>query len=302
MGLDSAPMFAGLEETVRRAARRGGAPDFPVVSEIPPSPEQGGCGLPRGLRTRPPAPPPAAGHRGGTGGGAPGPRRGAPGGGGRAGVCECLSPAGDAAGRGESRGGPDPVGGGRRAGAHRRAHLHQPQQGRAHRPFAQRKRSGTPSPAFSASWERGWKYRTTLMTPGCRSRMSRSVSRCCAGRTRARCAASRGSPASTTSAGTSMPRRPAGSRPIRRARRSGGRPSAASSAAKRPWAEIGAAVAEAVARRHLETMERIGVRYDLLPCEKTVLAAPLLGPRLRAAAREGRDPAGANPAGTGAAG
>lgn len=38
-----------------------------------------------------------------------------------------------------------------------------------------------------------------------------------------------------------------------------------------PWAEIGAVVSEAVARRHLETMERIGVRYDLLACEKTVL-------------------------------
>lgn len=38
-----------------------------------------------------------------------------------------------------------------------------------------------------------------------------------------------------------------------------------------PWAEIGALVSEAVARRHLETMERIGVRYDLLACEKTVI-------------------------------
>ncbi len=38
-----------------------------------------------------------------------------------------------------------------------------------------------------------------------------------------------------------------------------------------PWSEIGAVVAEAIARRHLETMERIGVRYDLLPCEKTIL-------------------------------
>ena len=38
-----------------------------------------------------------------------------------------------------------------------------------------------------------------------------------------------------------------------------------------PWAEIGAIVANAVARRHLETMERIGVRYDLLPCEKSIL-------------------------------
>ena len=38
-----------------------------------------------------------------------------------------------------------------------------------------------------------------------------------------------------------------------------------------PWAEIGALVSAAVARRHLETMERIGVRYDLLACEKTVL-------------------------------
>ena len=38
-----------------------------------------------------------------------------------------------------------------------------------------------------------------------------------------------------------------------------------------PWAEIGAIVADAVAHRHLETMERIGVRYDLLPCEKSIL-------------------------------
>ena len=38
-----------------------------------------------------------------------------------------------------------------------------------------------------------------------------------------------------------------------------------------PWSGIGAVVAEAVARRHLETMERIGVRYDLLVCEKTIL-------------------------------
>ena len=38
-----------------------------------------------------------------------------------------------------------------------------------------------------------------------------------------------------------------------------------------PWAEIGAIVADAVAYRHLETMERIGVRYDLLPCEKSIL-------------------------------
>lgn len=38
-----------------------------------------------------------------------------------------------------------------------------------------------------------------------------------------------------------------------------------------PWAGIGAVVSEAVARRHLETMARIGVRYDLLACEKTVL-------------------------------
>ena len=38
-----------------------------------------------------------------------------------------------------------------------------------------------------------------------------------------------------------------------------------------PWAEIGTIVANAVARRHLETMDRIGVRYDLLPCEKSIL-------------------------------
>ncbi|MCY4626732.1 MAG: arginine--tRNA ligase [Acidobacteria bacterium] len=38
-----------------------------------------------------------------------------------------------------------------------------------------------------------------------------------------------------------------------------------------PWAEIGNIVATANARRHLETMERIGVRYDLLPCEKSIL-------------------------------
>ena len=38
-----------------------------------------------------------------------------------------------------------------------------------------------------------------------------------------------------------------------------------------PWAEIGAIVADAIAHRHLETMERIGVRYDLLPCEKSIL-------------------------------
>ena len=38
-----------------------------------------------------------------------------------------------------------------------------------------------------------------------------------------------------------------------------------------PWAEIGKIVANAVARRHLETMDRIGVRYDLLPCEKSIL-------------------------------
>ena len=38
-----------------------------------------------------------------------------------------------------------------------------------------------------------------------------------------------------------------------------------------PWAETGAIVADAIAHRHLETMERIGVRYDLLPCEKPIL-------------------------------
>lgn len=38
-----------------------------------------------------------------------------------------------------------------------------------------------------------------------------------------------------------------------------------------PWAGIGRIVANAIARRHLETMERIGVRYDLLPCEKSIL-------------------------------
>ena len=38
-----------------------------------------------------------------------------------------------------------------------------------------------------------------------------------------------------------------------------------------PWAETGAIVADAVAHRHLETMDRIGVRYDLLPCEKSIL-------------------------------
>ena len=38
-----------------------------------------------------------------------------------------------------------------------------------------------------------------------------------------------------------------------------------------PWAEMGAIVAEAIAHRHLETMERIGVHYDLLPCEKSIL-------------------------------
>lgn len=38
-----------------------------------------------------------------------------------------------------------------------------------------------------------------------------------------------------------------------------------------PWAGIGTIVANAVARRHLETMGRIGVRYNLLPCEKSIL-------------------------------
>ena len=42
-----------------------------------------------------------------------------------------------------------------------------------------------------------------------------------------------------------------------------------------PWSGIGVAVAGAIARRHLETMERIGVRYDLLACEKTVLRMQL---------------------------
>ncbi len=38
-----------------------------------------------------------------------------------------------------------------------------------------------------------------------------------------------------------------------------------------PWSEIGAIVADRVALRHVETMERIGARYDVLPCEKTIL-------------------------------
>ena len=38
-----------------------------------------------------------------------------------------------------------------------------------------------------------------------------------------------------------------------------------------PWAEIGSVVAAAITRRHLQTMERIGVRYDALPCEKSIL-------------------------------
>ncbi len=38
-----------------------------------------------------------------------------------------------------------------------------------------------------------------------------------------------------------------------------------------PWAEIGALVADRIALRHLETTERIGARYDVLPCEKTIL-------------------------------
>ena len=44
-----------------------------------------------------------------------------------------------------------------------------------------------------------------------------------------------------------------------------------------PWAEIGAIVADAIARRHLETMARIGVRYDALPCEKSILRLDLWG-------------------------
>ncbi len=38
-----------------------------------------------------------------------------------------------------------------------------------------------------------------------------------------------------------------------------------------PWSEIGTIVADRIALRHLETMERIGAQYDILPCEKTIL-------------------------------
>ncbi len=38
-----------------------------------------------------------------------------------------------------------------------------------------------------------------------------------------------------------------------------------------PWSEIGAIVSDRIALRHVETMERIGARYDILPCEKTIL-------------------------------
>lgn len=44
-----------------------------------------------------------------------------------------------------------------------------------------------------------------------------------------------------------------------------------------PWAEIGSIVADAIVHCHLGTMERIGVRYDSLPCEKTILRLDLWG-------------------------
>ncbi len=42
-----------------------------------------------------------------------------------------------------------------------------------------------------------------------------------------------------------------------------------------PWSSIGAAISAAICRRHLETMDRMGVRYDLLACEKTILRLEL---------------------------
>ena len=44
-----------------------------------------------------------------------------------------------------------------------------------------------------------------------------------------------------------------------------------SKAARGPLAELGRIVSDAIVRRHLDTMARIGVRYDLLPRESEIL-------------------------------
>ena len=57
-----------------------------------------------------------------------------------------------------------------------------------------------------------------------------------------------------------------------------------------PWAGIGRIVANAIARRHLETMERIGVRYDLLPLREVDPPSPFLGAAFEAAPGRRRHP------------
>ena len=44
-----------------------------------------------------------------------------------------------------------------------------------------------------------------------------------------------------------------------------------SRAAKESWPELGRIVSEAIVHTHLDTMARIGVRYDLLPRESEIL-------------------------------
>ena len=270
MGLDSAPMFAGLEEAVRRAAAEAGAPDFPVVSEIPPSPEQGDVafpaafGLARRLR-RPPraiAEELAAALRGrdevlrvevagpgyvnvflrratllaeGSPEAAPIPSEGA---GERAHIVEhtCINP-------------------------NKAAHIGHLRNAALGDSFARILRFlGTRVEVQNYIDDTGVQVADVALgfavlrraDPGEVRRLARQP------RFDYLCwdlyaEASRWI--------ETDPEGPAVRREALRGLERG----------EAPWAEIGAAVAEAVARRHLETMERIGVRYDLLPCEKTVL-------------------------------
>ena len=133
------------------------------------------------------------------------------------------------------------------------------------------RRSATRWSACCASAAARSKCRTTSTTPASRSPTSSSGSRRSSRSRSTRCARWPRSRASTTTAGTSTRGSPSGTRPTRRGWRVRQQALHDIEHGGNPTAEMGALVADAIVRRHLETMRRLHIEYDLLTWEGDIL-------------------------------
>ena len=171
----------------------------------------------------------------------------------------------------------------------RRAHEHQSEQGRAHRPSSQRRPRRHVRPLLEVARAIAWRRRTTSTTPACRWRTSwwRS-SGWRRRRSRTSSSSSRRTSVSTTSAGMSIRRWPSTTPTIRKRWSGGARRCTPSSRQEGDTAELAAIIARAIVQS--PSRDDAAPRHRVRPAAEGERhhSPALLGSRLRAAEGIGR--------------